>query len=131
MYSNIACNNCIECLHTCFVKTFILGDIFYLYGTQSPAVKLSCEDCGCCLHKYGRYIRAIATKSEIVQNPIYRQLCPVCGRTISILPDFLVPWARYTTWIRESAILDGRTASLGAKRQSAPSPHPSVAADGL
>lgn len=75
-----------------------------MYGTQSPAEKLSCEDCGCCLHKHGRYMRAVAIKSEIVLIPIYRQLCPVCGKTISILPDFLVPWARFATWIREAAM---------------------------
>lgn len=75
-----------------------------MYGNQSPAVKLSCEDCGCCLHKHGRYLRAVATKSGIVQIPIYRQLCPVCRKTVSLLPDFLVPWARYATWIREAAM---------------------------
>lgn len=75
-----------------------------MYGDRSPNVKLYCKDCGCCLHKHGRYMRSVATKTEIVQIPIYRQFCPVCEKTISLLPDFLVPWARVATWVREAAM---------------------------
>lgn len=75
-----------------------------MYSDRSPDVVLCCEDCGCRLHKHGRYMRSVATKSEIVLIPIYRQICPSCGKTVSLLPDFLVPWARFATWVREAAM---------------------------
>jgi Domain of unknown function (DUF6431) len=75
-----------------------------MFESKSPDVKICCEDCGRLLHKHGRYWRGFATKKEVTRIPVYRQYCPVCRITISILPDFLVPWARYTTWVRESAM---------------------------
>lgn len=75
-----------------------------LYENCSPDVKICCEDCDSLLHKHGRYLRSVTTKHEIVQIPIYRQYCPVCRKTVSLLPDFLVPWARYAVWVREAAI---------------------------
>lgn len=75
-----------------------------MYEDRSPDIKLCCEDCGGHLHKHGRYMRSVATKHETVQIPIYRQYCPACGKTVSLLPDFLVPWARFVTWVREAAI---------------------------
>jgi hypothetical protein len=76
-----------------------------LYTNRSPDIHLNCEDCGCRLHKHGRYYRSVTTKLEMLSIPIYRQYCPMCGITVSLLPDFLVPWARCTTWIREAAML--------------------------
>lgn len=76
-----------------------------LYMNRSPDVLLNCEDCGCHLHKHGRYYRWVTTKREMLLIPIYRQYCPDCGTTISLLPDFLVPWARCATWIREAAMV--------------------------
>ncbi|MEB3104059.1 DUF6431 domain-containing protein, partial [Ferviditalea candida] len=65
---------------------------------------ICCEDCGRHLHKHGRYFRSVTTKQEVIRIPIYRQYCPECGKTISLLPDFLVPWARFATWVREAAM---------------------------
>jgi hypothetical protein len=47
-------------------------------------------------------------KHKVLRIPIYRQYCPDCGNTISLLPDFLVPWARFATWVREAAIVRRR-----------------------
>lgn len=99
-----------------------------LYGNQSPDVTLCCEDCGCRLHKHGRYMRAVSTRSQIIQIPIYRQLCPVCGKTISLWPDFLVPWARVVTWVREAAMTrrqNGYTWRQTAENTTAPATRPS------
>lgn len=79
-----------------------------LYENSSPNVSMCCEDCGRHLHKHGRYYRAVTTKREVIRIPIYRQYCPDCGKTLSLLPDFLVPWARYATWVREAAMLRKR-----------------------
>lgn len=79
-----------------------------LYKDQGPDVKLCCKDCNRKLHKHGRYFRWVASKSEHILIPIYRWLCPNCGTTVSLLPDFLIPWARFTTWVRESAIVRKR-----------------------
>ena len=79
-----------------------------MYQNRSPEVTLCCDDCGRTLHKHGRYFRYVASKTQMIQIPIYRWLCPICRTTTSLLPDFLVPWARYTTWIREAAIVRKR-----------------------
>lgn len=71
-------------------------------------MKLCCDDCSGKLHKHGRYYRWVTSKREMIEIPIYRWLCPNCGITFSLLPDFLVPWARFTTWVREAAIVRKR-----------------------
>ncbi|MDQ0114111.1 DUF6431 domain-containing protein [Paenibacillus harenae] len=75
-----------------------------LYEERAPEIKLCCEECGRSLHKHGRYYRMVTTKHCFYRIPIYRLYCPDCGKTISLLPDFLVPWARYATWVREAVI---------------------------
>jgi len=75
-----------------------------IYKDSGPEVILHCEHCSHRLHKHGRYYRCIAGKTDDLRIPIYRWLCPKCGTTVSLLPDFLVPWARCATWIREGAI---------------------------
>lgn len=83
-----------------------------LYGDCSPNVELSCSICNRTLHKHGRYYRSVSSKYDTVIIPIYRWLCQDCGITVSLLPDFLVPWARFVTWVREAAInrkLQGRS----------------------
>lgn len=75
-----------------------------LYADHGPDLKICCETCGRLMHKHGHYDRTVTSKSESVIIPIYRWLCPHCRTTVSILPDFLVPWARFTTWIREAAM---------------------------
>lgn len=76
-----------------------------LYENSSPNINICCEDCGRHLHKHGRYYRMVTTKCDVIRIPIYRQYCPDCGKTISLLPDFLIPWARFATWVREAAMI--------------------------
>lgn len=75
-----------------------------LYETRCPDVKLCCEGCGHWMHKHGHYLRSVISKCELIRIPIYRWFCPRCKNTVSLLPDFLVPSARFTTWVREAAI---------------------------
>ncbi|HEY0826844.1 MAG TPA: DUF6431 domain-containing protein [Bacilli bacterium] len=79
-----------------------------MYKDQGPQLNMCCEDCGHTLHKHGRYYRWVINKSEMIYIPIYRWLCPSCRTTLSLLPDFLVPWARFTTWVREAAMVRKR-----------------------
>lgn len=74
------------------------------FEDQSPDVQICCDDCGQLLHKHGRYWREVVTKQEVIRIPIYRWYCPICKKTISLLPEFLIPWARYATWVREAAL---------------------------
>lgn len=69
---------------------------------------MCCDLCGRTMHKHGRYFRWVVTKRQYIQIPIYRWFCPNCKITVSLLPDFLVPWARFTTWIREAVIVRKR-----------------------
>lgn len=77
---------------------------FRLYSNRSPDVSICCDDCGQKLHKHGHYLRWAVSKQNMIQIPVYRWLCPNCRKTVSLLPDFLIPWARFTTWTREAAI---------------------------
>lgn len=77
---------------------------FQLYKHRSPDVTVCCDTCGQTMHKHGRYARSVTTKQETLTIPIYRWLCPSCRTTVSLLPDFLIPWARFATYIRESSV---------------------------
>lgn len=79
-----------------------------LYRSDGPHMKLCCDHCSHRLHKHGRYYRWVTTKREMIEIPIYRWLCPHCRTTVSVLPDFLIPWARFTTWVREAAVVRKR-----------------------
>ena len=93
---------------------FIMSKVLYFglsckaylrtFENQSPDVQICCDDCGRLLHKHGRYWRGVVTKHEVILIPIYRWYCPACNKTISLLPEFLIPWARYATWVREAAL---------------------------
>jgi hypothetical protein len=81
---------------------------FRLYKDHSPNMKLCCEGCSRTLHKHGFYVRWVTSKRDRMQIPIYRWFCPSCKITVSLLPDFLVPWARFTTFVREAAVVRKR-----------------------
>lgn len=83
-----------------------------LYAYRSPDIEQCCESCRRRMHKHGFYSRSVTTKQETFLIPIYRQYCPGCGQTVSLLPDFLAPWSRVVTWVREFAMnrrLEGTT----------------------
>jgi Domain of unknown function (DUF6431) len=56
------------------------------------------------MHKHGRFFRSVSSKRITVQIPIYRWYCLDCKITTSVFPDFLVPYARHVTRIREVVI---------------------------
>jgi len=45
-----------------------------------------------------------ALKHHQFKISIYRWRCPKCGETLSVLPDFLVPWGHFVTPVREAAL---------------------------
>lgn len=76
------------------------------YGEKRPIVSLCCPNKSCnkrTLYKHGRYYRYATTKYQCIPIPIYRWYCPLCGKTVSLFPDFLIPWARVVTTSREAA----------------------------
>lgn len=92
-------------------KIFSLGKNWKIYSkeyaTKRPELTFTCEKEQCNqrdLHNHGCYYRTAWTKHGRFQIPIYRWRCPECGQTLSVLPDFLVPWARFVTPVREAAI---------------------------
>jgi len=77
------------------------------YSEKRPELQFTCENPGCnCrdLHEHGCFWRTAVTKRRQFELPIYRWRCPVCGRTVSVLPDFLVPRGHFVTPVREAAI---------------------------
>jgi hypothetical protein len=75
-----------------------------LFGERSPNVTICCCACNRIMHKHGRFFRSVSSKRITVQIPIYRWYCLDCKITTSVLPDFLVPYARHVTHIREVVI---------------------------
>lgn len=75
------------------------------YKNNSPNALFHCDRCSQKMHKHGHYLRTVVTKQQLIVIPIYRWCCPKCHRTLSLLPDFLVPWARFWTPVREAACL--------------------------
>ncbi len=74
------------------------------YGKSQPNIEMCCPLCGRTMHKHGCYYRTAAMRGRAIKIPIYRWYCPSCKKTLSLLPDFLIPWARYTTVMREIAV---------------------------
>lgn len=75
------------------------------YGRVGPDLPMRCSHCDAQpLHRHGRYFRVVVGRWRLVRIPIYRWKCPHCGRTVSVLPDFLKPYARFLSFLREKAI---------------------------
>lgn len=77
------------------------------HGSERPKLNFTCENEECnhrVLHEHGHYFRTAVTKHQQFRIPIYRWCCPECGQTLSILPDFLVPWGHFVTPVREAAL---------------------------
>lgn len=73
------------------------------YGKKSPPIKLNCPCCARRLRRHGHYHRWVASRRRRYRIPIYRQFCPGCGKTFSLLPPFLRPYAQFITALREAA----------------------------
>lgn len=73
------------------------------YQDVPPKCEESCPDCHGKLYKHGRYYRFVITVKAITRIPIYRRFCPSCGKTFSLLPDFLYPYIVHSGWILQKA----------------------------
>ena len=64
----------------------------------APLESLSCPFCRPRhrLRRHGSYCRNAVTESSVHRVAIARFLCPATGRTVSLLPDFLVPRKQHT-----------------------------------
>ncbi|WP_425622230.1 DUF6431 domain-containing protein [Desulforudis sp. Tu-874] len=63
------------------------------------------------------------TRFAIYKVPVYRWYCPRCKKTVSLLPDFLVPYGRFINIVREKAVrlvVGGKTKSQVVLRVSSP-----------
>lgn len=72
-------------------KNMVLGNtgVHHIYG------------CRCCgyvgmLHRHGHYSRFVITLFQVFSMDIYRFKCPICKKTYSCLPHFLIPYFRYS-----------------------------------
>lgn len=73
------------------------------YQEVPPCFEGECPDCNHKLYRHGKYFRSVITKKKITLIPIYRWLCAPCGRTFSLLPDFLLPYQVHTGAILQRA----------------------------
>ena len=62
------------------------------YQEVPPYFEGNCPECDHKLYRHGKYFRSAITKKKIRWIPIYRWLCSPCGKTFSLLPDFLLPY---------------------------------------
>jgi hypothetical protein len=77
------------------------------YRDKRPNLSFHCQNRDCHhqeLYQHGRYFRLAVTKDQVFQIPIYRWCCPTCGKTLAVLPDFMVPYVHFVTTVREEAI---------------------------
>jgi len=75
------------------------------FGQEGPKLVLECPCCaGERMHRHGRYWRAVVSRRRITRIPVYRWRCPRCRVTVSLLPDFLKPYARFLSLLREKAV---------------------------
>ncbi|QOY37332.1 DUF6431 domain-containing protein [Anaerobacillus isosaccharinicus] len=73
------------------------------YQEVPPCFEGNCPDCDHKLYRHGKYFRSAITKKKITWIPIYRFLCPACGKTFSLLPDFLLPYQIHASAILQRA----------------------------
>lgn len=71
------------------------------YQHVPPLLEEPCPNCKSKLHKHGHFERNIITKSESYRKKIYRWKCSGCSVTISVLPDFVLPYRVHSTLIYE------------------------------
>ncbi len=74
------------------------------YQEVPPCFEGNCPGCDHKkLYRHGRYSRSAITKKKITRIPIYRLLCPACGKTFSLLPDFLLPYQVHSGEVLQKA----------------------------
>jgi hypothetical protein len=72
---------------------------YYSRGKKNDFPRL--DVCPCCLHpsnlpRHGFYWRNALFRNFHIRIPILRLKCSSCGKTISFLPDFLLPYFQYS-----------------------------------
>jgi hypothetical protein len=95
---------------------------------RSFAIPDVCPDPECrasgCLIRWGAYERSARTGDADYRISIQRIRCKVCGRTHSLLPDFLHPHRHYVARLLQDAVSLYLIVSLGWKRLMKQLPHP-------
>lgn len=83
------------------IITIFIGHItqnFILGKTNINLCKYGCKKC--CyegrLHRHGTYSRNVITFFQVFQINIQRFKCPICKKTCSMLPSFLIPYFQYS-----------------------------------
>jgi hypothetical protein len=78
-----------------------------LFSARFPELDRTCPRCHeGRLWRHGQYERWVLSTGACRLLPIQRFRCPVCGVTVSLLPDFLSPYARYLLRVRAEAVGD-------------------------
>ena len=72
----------------------------------------------CCLLAHGFYYRSLVEIDFNDWIPVRRYLCHLCRRTVSLLPDFVLPYLRNSTVII-SLFLVSRLLAGGSSREAA------------
>ena len=79
----------------------------------------------CCLLAHGFYYRTIVHVEFDDSIPVRRYLCRLCRRTVSLLPDFVLPYLRHSIIIiglfLVSRLLVGRSLRESAQAAFQPS----------
>jgi hypothetical protein len=73
----------------------------YIKEIESYDIEVSCPCCGRKMWKHGKYKRTVHFKKRSYVIPILRRRCPTCSKTYSLIPCFIIPWARFANHIRE------------------------------
>lgn len=75
------------------------------YGDSRPTLCISCPTCGAeAMQKHGKYCRTAVTNRRVYTVPVYRWRCTGCGKTTSVMPDFLAPYAQFVSVVREGVL---------------------------
>jgi len=61
------------------------------------------------LKRHGFYYRYVVEGEAVYRIPICRLKCPSCKRTVSLFPDFLIPYFQYTlhtviSWLEDQLV---------------------------
>jgi len=78
-----------------------------------------CPHCQCAYRRHQARERAAWVDGDHAQRILVLRIrCPSCGRTRTVLPDFLTPYRRYLTPVRE-AVVTGRDAAPPCEARTA------------
>ncbi|WP_345938778.1 DUF6431 domain-containing protein [Sporolactobacillus vineae] len=73
----------------------------YIQFVAAYRQDVPCPCCGQNTRRHGKYERTVHTHRRSFQIPIMRRRCAGCRKTLSLIPCFLAPWARFINPIYE------------------------------